>query len=58
MMNEKIKVLYLAGWSRSGSTILSNILGEINGFFSTGEITYIWQRGLIINKLCGCDLPF
>lgn len=53
-----IKVLYVAGWGRSGSTILSNILGEIPGFFSTGEINNLWQRGLIENKLCGCQRPF
>ncbi len=48
------KVLYIAGWGRSGSTIIDNILGEIEGFFSVGEIHYLWDRGLIEGRRCGC----
>ncbi len=55
---KKIKVLYITGWGRSGSTILSNILGQIDGFFAVGELRDIWKRGLIENRLCGCGLPF
>ena len=55
---DKIKVLYLAGWGRSGSTLLSNILGEVKGFVSTGEIYYLWERGALENKVCGCGQPF
>jgi hypothetical protein len=58
MNNSKTKVLYIAGWGRSGSTILDNILGQIDAFFSVGELRYIWDRGLIENSLCGCDVPF
>lgn len=58
MEDDKIKVLYIAGWGRSGSTILGNILGHIDGFFSVGELRYIWDRGLIENRLCGCGIPF
>jgi hypothetical protein len=54
----KIKVLYLAGWGRSGSTILSNILGELDGFFSAGEINNLWDRGLLDDRLCGCGQNF
>jgi hypothetical protein len=50
------KVLYIAGWGRSGSTIIDNILGEIEGFFSGGEIHYLWERGLIEGRTCGCGL--
>jgi hypothetical protein len=49
-----VKVLYIIGWGRSGSTILDNLLGEIDGFFSAGELTYLWQRGLIEGRRCGC----
>lgn len=58
MNNEKIKVLFIGGSGRSGSTILQNILGQIDGFFSIGEIRHIWERGLLKNKLCGCGVPF
>lgn len=55
---DKIKVLYVAGWGRSGSTILTNILGQVDGFVSVGEINFLWQHGLIENRLCGCGAPF
>jgi hypothetical protein len=55
---DKLKILYIAGWGRSGSTILSSILGQIEGFFSTGELHFIWKSGFIENRRCGCGLPF
>jgi hypothetical protein len=58
MTDERIKVLYISGWGRSGSTILSSILGQADGFFPVGEIRFIWQRNLIENMLCGCSKPF
>ena len=54
----KTKVLYIMGWGRSGSTVLSAILGQTNNFFYGGEIHYIWERGCIKNWLCGCNQPF
>ena len=49
-----VKVLYIMGWGRSGSTIMDNLLGAIDGFFSVGELTYLWQRGLVEGRRCGC----
>lgn len=49
-----IKVLYILGWGRSGSTIIDNLLGELDGFFSAGELNYLWQRGLLERRRCGC----
>jgi hypothetical protein len=54
----KIKVLYIAGWGRSGSTILGRILGQVEDFFMIGELRYVWDRGLIENRLCSCGTPF
>ncbi|MGB3716899.1 MAG: sulfotransferase domain-containing protein [Candidatus Promineifilaceae bacterium] len=54
---DKLKVLYIAGSGRSGSTILGNLLGQIEGFVHVGEIYFIWSHGLIHNHLCGCGLP-
>lgn len=53
-----VKVLYVGGLGRSGSTLLDRMLGQIPGFFSVGEIVYIWLRGLSQNRLCGCGTPF
>ncbi len=54
----RTKVLYIVGLGRSGSTILANSLGQIDGFFSAGEICYIWRQNFIENRLCGCGCPF
>lgn len=58
MGNSKIKVLFIAGPGRCGSTILHDMLGQIDGFFAVGELRYIWERSFIRNNLCGCRLPF
>lgn len=57
-MTDDVKVLFIAGNGRSGSTILHNILGQIDGFAAVGELRYIWQRGVLKNQRCGCHLPF
>lgn len=53
-----VKVLYIAGPSRSGSTFLSNILGELPGLFNAGEVIDLWDRGLLNNGQCSCSMPF
>ncbi len=55
--NAPVKVLYVAGLGRSGSTILANTLGQVEGFFSGGELNFIWKHALIENRLCGCGRP-
>ena len=34
-----------------------NQLGQVDGFFSAGELMFLWRRGLIEGRLCGCGLP-
>jgi hypothetical protein len=53
-----VKVLYIGGLGRSGSTLLDRMLGQIPGYFSAGEVRDLWQRGLRENALCGCGIPF
>ncbi|GIF12980.1 sulfotransferase [Actinoplanes teichomyceticus] len=53
-----VKVLYIAGWGRSGTTIVDNILNSYDGVFSTGELVYLWSRGLIEGRKCGCGRMF
>src|ERR1017187_271195 len=50
-------VLYIAGTGRSGSTLLASVLGEVEGVFAAGEVRYLWQRGLVEGRLCGCGVP-
>ena len=52
-----IKVLYIAGAGRSGTTILDTLLGEIDGFFSAGELRWLWWGGLMNDWQCGCTRP-
>ena len=54
LSSERVKVLYIVGWGRSGSTIIDNLLGETDGFFTAGELGHLWQRGLIEGRRCGC----
>lgn len=62
-MNQRLKVLFIAGSGRNGSTLLASVLGQIQGFCSVGELRYLWDRGLVENRHCGCgerfmDCPF
>lgn len=53
---DPVRVLYVAGAGRSGSTVLANLLGEIPGFASVGEVRFLWERGLAEGRLCGCGV--
>lgn len=57
-MSERARVLYVAGTGRSGSTLLARILGRADGVFAAGELRYVWQRGLVEDRLCGCGETF
>ncbi|MGI8574509.1 MAG: sulfotransferase [Egibacteraceae bacterium] len=48
------KVLYFVGKGRSGTTLLDNVLGQLDGFVSTGEITKLWTWGFDQRWRCGC----
>lgn len=52
------RVLYVAGTGRSGSTLLARILDRAERVFAAGELRYVWQRGLVEDRLCGCGEPF
>lgn len=49
-------VLYVAGWGRSGSTLLDVMLGSLPGVTSTGELRHLWDRGLQQRRRCGCGV--
>lgn len=52
-----MKILYILGRGRGGSTVLANVLGEIDGFFSAGEIRYLWDPVVVRQSPCGCGAP-
>jgi hypothetical protein len=47
------KVVYIAGFGRSGSTLLGNVLGSIDGWTSVGEL-HMLPVALIRGSGCGC----
>ena len=43
------KIVYIAGWKRSGSTILDQYLGQAGGWLACGELRLLWK-----DYRCGC----
>jgi hypothetical protein len=50
-------VLYVAGWARSGSTLLGNLLGHLDECFFAGEVRFLGEKAWRENRLCGCGRP-
>ena len=48
------KVLYVMGRGRSGSTIFANVIGGHDGFFSTGELRFLWDPIVKDDVACAC----
>ena len=57
MVEPRVKLLYIVGTGRSGSTIIERILGSTPAFVSLGEFRSVWDRNLQENRLCGCGQP-
>ena len=53
-----MKILFIGGTGRNGSTLLGNIIGALPGFVHVGELRYLWDRGILQNWDCGCGAPF
>src|SRR4051794_15909185 len=53
----RTKVLSIVGPGRSGTTILASVIGEAEGFVNVGELRWMWRRGLIERRSCGCGVP-
>jgi hypothetical protein len=49
---EPIKVIYLLGAARSGTTLLTGLLGEMEGFFAAAEMRLVWHG--FDERRCGC----
>ncbi|MBS1883181.1 MAG: sulfotransferase [Actinobacteria bacterium] len=53
-----LKVLFIGGYGRSGSTLLDRVLGQVPGFLSVGELRHVFQEGFLENRRCGCGESF
>ncbi|MBP2330005.1 hypothetical protein JOF56_010390 [Kibdelosporangium banguiense] len=54
------RVLYVTGWCRSGTTLIGNLLNELDGVVHVGELYYLWRNGVLrdgTNSTCGCGTP-
>lgn len=54
---DRVTVLYLAGWGRSGSTIISGALDGWEGVTAVGEVRSLFGLGWGIGIRCSCDRP-
>lgn len=55
-----MRVLYITGMMRCGSTMIGNVLGETAGTLHVGELHYLWRNGVLrsgTNSSCGCGEP-
>lgn len=57
-MSGPVRVVYVGGAGRSGTTIVSTMLGQAPGVFAAGELRYVWERGIARDDRCGCGEPF
>lgn len=53
-----VKVLYIAGFERSGSTLMTKVVGEMEHTFAAAELRGIWHRSFQTNQECGCGKGF
>lgn len=51
-----VRILAISGMHRSGSTLLTALLGGCEGVFAAGQLRTFWKRGLARNDLCGCGV--
>lgn len=58
MTEAPVRVLYVAGVPRSGSTLTDLMLHQLPGHVGVGELFYLWRNGVIHDGLCACGAPF
>lgn len=58
MADRLLKIIYILGSGRSGSTLLSSVLGRADGLVAPGEIGLIWDRIVTGSHVCDCGTPF
>jgi hypothetical protein len=50
----EIKVIFIVGYTRSGSTLLERLLSIAPGTVAVGEMAYLWESEVRNNSYCGC----
>jgi hypothetical protein len=54
----RVRVLYVGGIGRSGSTLIERLIGQLPGVCPVGELVHLWERGITKGERCGCGHPF
>ncbi|MGH9297924.1 MAG: sulfotransferase [Acidimicrobiales bacterium] len=57
-MNNAVRVLYIGGAGRSGSTLLELMLAAEPDVTALGEVVHLWRRGIEQDELCSCREHF
>lgn len=52
-----LRVLYVLGIYHSGTTLLGNLAGQLDGYFSVGELRSFWRKATLPHARCGCGTP-
>ena len=53
-----IEIVFVGGWGRSGSTLLTRMLAEVSEFVAVGEVRDVFLRGIMEDRVCGCGERF
>lgn len=53
-----MRVIYIASYGRSGSTVLDRAIGQHDGYTSLGEAWKFWSHVAYADQYCGCGLRF
>ena len=53
-----VDIVFVGGWGRSGSTLLTRMLAEVDNFTAIGEVRDVFLRGIIEDRVCGCGERF
>lgn len=56
--DDAVRVLYVGGLYRSGSTLSSLLFGELDGHITIGELSSVFRNGLQLDTFCGCGQRF
>jgi len=49
-----VRVIFILGYTRTGSTLLEHLLSMAPGTVAVGEMAYLWEQSVRNNSYCGC----
>lgn len=57
-LGSKVRLLFIGGLGRSGSTMFELSLGTDPRVIALGEVLHLWKRSLMEKEPCGCGVAF